>query len=177
MMAKRDTLFGRCPQLRAWWSPQNLEGKKLIRNPERLLYRPDRAFVWQCENGHAWVISVGSMEKNPACPYCNGDQVWHGDELAYNNRYLAHEWSPENKEFPQWVSVRSRKIAHWVCSECGLHWTDTVANRMAGADCPKCSEAAKQRRRRIIEIGVYRFRIMMMTHKMTKEAKKLVKYL
>lgn len=78
-----------------------------------------------------WLIELREKEENMTLEaYCIENQT----------SKLLDEWAKENEALtPSKVLINSSAPIWWRCS-CGNIWKDTVANRIAGKACERCSE-------------------------------------
>ncbi len=66
------------------------------------------------------------------------------DSIANVRPDLAEEWdTAKNGLEPSDVSIRSIRMAYWICSKCGCKWETCLRNRALGfRNCPRCEREA-----------------------------------
>ena len=97
---------------------------------------------WLCKKGCEWetIIWVRTVQKS-GCPYCKGQKVGYGNDLANQFPNLIEEWDyQKNKELnPQKIHFGSQKKAWWIC-KAGHRWQTKISSRTRrGTNCRLCS--------------------------------------
>ena len=109
--------------------------------PNDIIFNSTKKVWWKCKNGHEWIAPINTRNRGMGCPYCSHVKVSQDNCLAQNGKkILLEEWNYEkNLELtPEKIAVKSGKKVWWKCKE-GHEWTDTVAHRTSGRNCPYCS--------------------------------------
>ncbi|WP_050805530.1 zinc-ribbon domain-containing protein [Legionella drancourtii] len=124
------------PDLLKEWHPN-----KNSYQPTQLSYGSKIKVWWQCGKMHEWEATPNSRTRpqGTGCPYCNGKQPTHDNNLAVQSPELVKEWHPEknNELRPEMFLPRSNKKVWWLCKY--LHeWQATIDNRFNGTNCPVC---------------------------------------
>jgi len=98
-------------------------------------------FEWQCEKGHKWITSFGSMKSgNTWCPHCSNKAKLTIEQMQ--NLALLKEGKCLSKKY---VNIDTKLL--WECKE-GHQWKSIPYLIKKGHWCPKCSSmdrASKQR--------------------------------
>ena len=120
--------------------------------PENYFPGSHKSVWWVCPKNHPFKTTIksrvmGSDGKGTNCPYCAGQKVGYGNDLATNFPYLAKEWDfKKNKIGPSEVMPRSSTKYWWICSK--GHSYETTPNartpaiagkKQSGSNCPYCT--------------------------------------
>ena len=130
------------PDLAAEWHPS--KNKKL--KPSDCTISSGRRVWWRCKEGHEWqsVVSARTGKDNCGCPYCYGRYAIPGvNDLETVNPVLAREWNTDknNGLQPSQVMPYTNRKVWWLCQK-GHEWQSTPNDRVAGYNCPYCSNQA-----------------------------------
>ena len=109
-------------------------------NPWYVSIKSGKKIWWKCKNGHNWLATVYSREKNN-CPYCSNQKVLSGyNDLKTKYPLLSTEWhSIKNGNLkPENVSCGSNEKVWWLCEK-GHEWYASIHPRTKGVNCPYCS--------------------------------------
>ena len=127
------------PQLAAEWNQERNAPLSLqdVKTTSRL------RVWWRCAEGHEWdAVVKHRRDSGSGCPFCSGNRVGYGDDLASKFPEIAAEWHPSRNGSMTASDVRPRsnKRAWWICSS-GHVWEAVIANRTnaARSGCPFCS--------------------------------------
>ena len=97
---------------------------------------------WKCKKcNNSWQISPNSRAKSN-CPYCANLKIKIGfNDLTTTNPELSKEWDYEKNDglLPTDVVKGSEKKVWWKCTAKGHSWYATINSRVAGNNCPICS--------------------------------------
>lgn len=98
---------------------------------------------WHCDSGHDWdAVVKARYNTGSGCPFCSGNRVGYGEDLASKFPDIAKEWHPtrNGSVTASDVRPRSNKRAWWICSY-DHAWESIIANRTKDSrpGCPYCS--------------------------------------
>jgi very-short-patch-repair endonuclease len=106
---------------------------------------------WRCNKGHEWRATIASRNGGGnGCPVCANKkpQRRHGS-LEGEHPELLIIWHP-TKNFPltpEKVTLGTRKLIYWRCTECRHEWKGTPYYQLRIGDCPSCLKREKARNR------------------------------
>jgi len=111
---------------------------KNIIDPLLVTSRSYKRLWWKCEKKHSFQTSPKNMVRRKhenMCIICSNKK-----NLLINKRPdLLSEWDYSlNKEDPNIILFKSRKIINWVCKG-GHKWKDYLYVRSRGGNCPYCA--------------------------------------
>lgn len=109
--------------------------------PNMVMRKTNKKVWWRCEKGHSWKSMIYSRTSGNDCPYCENREILVGDnDLGTTHPALAKEFHPtKNGELTvQQLVAGSNKKVWWQCKE-GHEWSASVVSRVAGNNCPYCS--------------------------------------
>lgn len=125
------------PDLAAEWHPD----RNGSTNPADVTPGSNRRVWWRCGQGHDFdAIIVNRAGNGDGCPFCSGQRVGYGNDLASLFPDLAVEWHPVRNGAlnPREIRPSSHQSAWWKCRQCGHGWSSVVSTRTAGKGCPEC---------------------------------------
>jgi Zn finger protein HypA/HybF involved in hydrogenase expression len=106
-----------------------------------------RSVAWICPVGHRYKSTPHARSKrNAGCPYCAGKKVLAGfNDLASQQPDVSGSWSVSRNQpaTPETVHMGSNVKYWWEC-ELGHEWNAAVYKRVAGQNCPICSNKTVQ---------------------------------
>lgn len=106
-----------------------------------------KKLYWICPLGHGYQATVQARSgRNAGCPFCVGKRVLEGfNDLASQFPEIALSWNATRNDSltPAEVHKGSNKKFWWVC-EVGHEWNAAVHKRVAGQNCPVCSNKTVQ---------------------------------
>lgn len=81
-----------------------------------------------------------------------------GKRLVINEPKLMNEWDFERNQknglYPESISIGSHKIAYWICSTCGNHYSYLVRDKFRSKiGCPICAKKARSVSNRLTKIS------------------------
>lgn len=131
------TLRARAPAAAREWHPANES------TPEEIFAGSPIVVRWRCDRGHEWESSVRNRAlRGHGCPICAHRPPAKPESLAAMHPRLASEWYAE-KNAPlraDAIPSGSPRRVWWRCTAGDDHiWQTSVANRVAGTDCPFCA--------------------------------------
>lgn len=143
VLAGYNDLQSLYPEVAREWSIEDNGGVL----PNSVVCGSTQKIWWVCPLGHKYDMQINLRTQGLGCPFCSGHRVWPGyNDLATTNPNLLTEWDYENNRItPQEVSNGSSKKVRWKCVECGNKWEASIANRVRGRKCPKCSETQRRK--------------------------------
>lgn len=104
--------------------------------------------AWVCAAGHRWTARVANRSLlGRACPYCTGQRVGQGNDLATVNPDLAAQWHPHlNGDLtPADVTPGENRKVWWLCGR-GHAWQAQIGSRTQGVGCPVCASGWQRSR-------------------------------
>ena len=112
-------------------------------HPRDFTAKSNKICFWICSSNsnHKWSSAIVSRTyKGSGCPYCSGNSVGHGNDLASNHATLTADWHPEKNgdQQPDRFTVGSSFKAWWRCKK-GHEWQASITSRVGGRGCPYCS--------------------------------------
>ncbi len=116
--------------------------KKNDIKPNQVFPKSLKKFWWVCPKGHSYETTPASRTKPQGCPYCSGNKVGYGNDLATNFPALAKEWDyKKNDKKPTDITPSHTKKVWWICPE-GHSYDMIPASRTyknkKGQNCPYC---------------------------------------
>lgn len=153
------------------WCKENGEQGQIIMsewdeeiNGEMSSYKPgsDRVVYWKCSIcGSAFAKSVRSRvrgKRHRPCGTRLGREKliqYHKDSIKFENSLvglkseLLTEWdyksNTEKGIYPEYITVNSGKMVHWICSKCGHTYERRVRERTKlGYGCNECKKRMKK---------------------------------
>ncbi|MGQ1798094.1 zinc-ribbon domain-containing protein [Kocuria oceani] len=110
--------------------------------PEMVKPGTSKPVWWTCPAGHEYLSKISNRASlGRGCPYCTGQKVGYGNDLATQDPRVAAEWDNEKNgaATPATVTVGGGKRYWWRCAR-GHSWRTTVPSRVAqGTGCPECA--------------------------------------
>ncbi|WP_156875669.1 zinc-ribbon domain-containing protein [Ornithinimicrobium pekingense] len=104
---------------------------------------------WSCPRGHSYRSRIANRcQLGRACPYCTGQKVGYGNDLATLAPAVAAEWHFDlnGDVTPAQVTTGVQRKYAWLC-ERGHTWTATIASRVrGGTGCPTCAAGWRRSR-------------------------------
>lgn len=92
---------------------------------------------------HRWLqAGTSRVHMRAGCSVCRGYRADHTTSLATLAPELAQQWHPtrNGERTPASVTPGSRRMASWLCAECGYDWCARVSSRaLDGNGCPRCA--------------------------------------
>lgn len=104
---------------------------------------------WICPSGHEYKSKIANRTAlGRRCPYCSGQKIGYGNDLASRAPHIAAEWHPSLNGTlrPGDVTTGVQRRFWWLCQQ-GHSWRTTVASRVAlGTGCPECGAGWRRSR-------------------------------
>lgn len=122
-----DSFGALYPEIAKEWSNKNT---KTVFEVGRSKYLA----IWECKKcGFEWSAEICSRINGYGnCPKCNS--------FGVKCPFLLKEWDfSRNIEDVNFINYGSTRKYWWKCIKCSHEWIATVASRMHGNGCPKCS--------------------------------------
>lgn len=97
---------------------------------------------WKCHRcGYSWQAFISNRNYGNGCPACSNKVVWQGhNDLETVFPELALEWCfDRNEKLPNEYVAGGHTKVWWKCLSCGHEWKATIAARVRGSGCPKCT--------------------------------------
>lgn len=112
-------------------------------HPKDFTAKSNKICFWVCSSNsdHKWSSQIVSRTyKKAGCPYCSGNSVGYGNDMASNYPDLLSEWHPDrnNGIKPYNYTVGSGFKAWWLCKK-GHEWQASIFSRVNGSGCPYCA--------------------------------------
>lgn len=145
LVTPETSLLAQRPDLAAQWHPSLNEGL----TPANVKPATAASVWWQCEVGHAYRSRISNRHMlGRGCPYCSGQKVGYGNDLATRAPQVAAEWDYEKNGSvrPDSVTTGVQRGVWWRCPN-AHSWKATVASRVGlGTACPYCSAGWRRSR-------------------------------
>lgn len=153
-LTKENSLAVVNPDLAAEWHPT----KNGVVTPDDVKARARRYAYWLGSCGHEWKAIIADRNAGNPCPYCYGRKFQPGfNDLLTANPDLAAEWHSDNMKeggigltASEVIGNDPRKVL-WL-GECGHKWVASIASRMEGSGCRRCSKSVSKAEREIVEV-------------------------
>lgn len=139
------SLAAQHPDIAAEWHPTK-NGELM---PEKVKPATGQSVWWLCPNGHEYRSRIANRTQlGRKCPYCSGQKVGYGNDLATRAPDVASEWDHEKNGTtrPEDVTTGVQRKFWWRCAQ-GHSWKTTVASRVGmGTGCPQCGSGWRRSR-------------------------------
>ncbi|MGS7220164.1 zinc-ribbon domain-containing protein [Micrococcus luteus] len=133
------------PDLASEWHPT----KNAPRTPRDVKPGTSATVWWICSAGHEYESRIANRAYlGRGCPYCSGQKIGYGNDLATKAPLVAAEWDHERNGSltPADVTTGVQRRFWWSCTQ-GHSWRTTVASRVAlGTGCPECGAGWRRSR-------------------------------
>jgi Probable Zinc-ribbon domain len=119
--------------------------------PSQVTICSNEKYLFDCECGHTFPATPGSISHDSWCPYCSVGSSKLCDAKSclscHNRSFASHPkaqyWSMQNTLSPRDVTLHGHTIVWFTCSECG-HDFDNEPHQVARSDgktswCPYCA--------------------------------------
>ena len=125
--------------------------------PKEFTAKSNAICFWICPTNpdHKWSAAIVSRTyKGAGCPYCSGNSVGYGNDLASSHPELILEWHLEKNNIhkPNHFISGSGFKAWWKCKK-GHEWQAPITSRVNGRGCPYCA-GKKTLKKKVLETNI-----------------------
>ena len=127
------------PQLASEWNYDNNDF-----SPSEITANTNYKAWWTCPDcGYVYCSAIANRhKKGTGCPVCSNQILCTGiNDLQTLHPDIASEWSEENELSPDKVIAGGHTKYFFRCKHCGFTWRASLAARIKGTGCPKCSSS------------------------------------
>ena len=124
------------PEVAKEWDYEKNELK-----PSEVFPKSSKKVWWICPSGHSYETVISNRTSHQGCPYCSGNKVGYGNDLATNFPSLMNEWDyKKNIKKPTDITPSHSKKVWWICPK-GHSYDMIPASRTLKnkpQNCPYC---------------------------------------
>lgn len=133
-----NDLLSQNPRLAEEWHPTLNHGV----TPSEVITTATQTTWWLCKNEHSFSARIDFRNKGKLpCPYCSGRLGWPGESnIETLCPAVFAQWDVEKNSLnPEYLSIKSPKIAWWICPQGHSYDLKINSRCIYKLGCPYCS--------------------------------------
>lgn len=135
------------------FSKKNVDKNEILVNTKHIPLGTDDKFIFDCDCGHEFDISIYHLKEGKWCPYCSNPQKklcgkedcnrCFNQSFASNIEKVKYWNYDKNDELPKFVSKNGDKMCWFDCNICKHSFETRAKSITDDVWCPYCSEPSK----------------------------------